>query len=355
MNKLITIYAVAAMCTAFIATSNVAQAEYYAGDAGDTGTLTVNAPNSLDGSAAEMWGFYHSTPSGAWKSATYGSGTVTNGTATINYTVPADFYDTYEAAIFSWEVEVEYSPTRQERTSYDTEGADSNWGQFLTRDPNGLSVTIDTFMQDQTRVTQTGASFRDSAQSATVFPSSSWEWLVEAKRPWTGTMAEYPDVYGGNTVDGDFGKLGLYPTYAADHGFSIEELETDNNWTKLRLYNDDGYSVELFGSKTATSEDAFGYMYWTTLIPDETLGSLSYDDATGVVSGTFGTALQDDVMYFLDVSGYTYLEGTDVDYQWLSGMGGTDLLMSGATVPEPATMSLLAIGGIALLRRKRRN
>jgi hypothetical protein len=348
MKKLITICAVAAMCTAFIATSNVAQAEYYAGDAGDTGTLTVNAPNSLDGSAAEMWGFYHTT-SGDWKSATYGSGTVTNGTATINYTVPADFYDTYEAAIFSWEVEVEYSPTRQERTSYDTEGADHLWSQFLTRDPNGLSVTIDTFMQDQTRVTQTGASFRYSAQSATVFPSSSWEWLVEAKRPWTGTMAEYK---GGAYADNS--KSGLYPTYAADHGFSIEELETDNNWTKLRLYNDDGYSVELFGSKTATSEDASGYIYWTTLIPDETLGSLSYDDTTGVVSGTFGTALQDDVMYFLDVNAYTYLEDTDVDYQWLSGMGGTDLLMSGATVPEPATMSLLALGGLAVLKRRRR-
>jgi len=103
----------------FLTVSGVAQAEI---SAGDTGTLTINAPNSLDGSEVEMWGFYHSGPNIAWKSATYGSGTVTNGTATINYTVPTDFSDFYEAPIFSWSAVAEYSPTRQERTDYDILG-----------------------------------------------------------------------------------------------------------------------------------------------------------------------------------------------------------------------------------------
>jgi hypothetical protein len=96
IKKLITICAVAAMCTAFMATGNVAQAQY---SEGDIGTLTVNAPNSLDGAAVDMWGVYTYATRGdsnsGEKSATSGSGTVIGGTATVNSTGGTDVDDQY--------------------------------------------------------------------------------------------------------------------------------------------------------------------------------------------------------------------------------------------------------------------
>jgi hypothetical protein len=58
----------------------------------------------------------------------------------------------------------------------------------------------------------------------------------------------------------------------------------------------------------------------------------------------------------LTAAKYKNLTDTTVTFNWEADNGGVDIdtITVSGTVPEPATMSLLALGGIAMLRRRRR-
>ncbi len=321
--------------------------------AGATGTVTINCPNSEVGAPADIWGFY-TGPTG-WKNTTFGTGTVdATGHATISYTIPSDYLNS-----FYWVGEASYNATRDEYAQHnDLAGG---WGQFYTSDPNGTTVNMSVYMFDQASVTTSSASFRASAKGGTVVPDAGLAaGTVTVYQPWTGTMAQYTNVSGHETNSYyTNGKWGLSPTAAAAKGFSIDVLQHTNSdpaavqqFEQIRLHNaDNSYSVDLMCYKNTSSTDPMGYIYWTTL-SSAASAACAYDGSSGVFTGTFSTPLDSSTMYFVS-SEVTELDSIGATtYSDIYGSSGTDLLLSGTTVPEPATLSLLVIGGLAALRRK---
>lgn len=288
---------------------------------GETGSVTVSSPYSLDGASAAMWGFYKN--SGGWVNTTYGTAVINTGVAVINYTIPSDF-----VSDFTWVIDVGYSAdsNNNSRITY----ADGLWGQFSYDDPNGTTVNMKAYLFDQYDILSTNASYRVSASGGTVFPDPALAGLVvQVRRPWTGTWDEYltPDIGYGNNP-----KTGLYPTYAQNLGYSIEVLDSHPlypNYQKLRLYKDDiGYSVVLYGYKNTSGSDPAGYIWWTTLLTEYDYEA-NYNSSTGEFSIDFDTPLDLETMYFLDPYVWEYTDNTYTDYYYITVGGGTDLLLSG--------------------------
>jgi hypothetical protein len=213
-------------------------------------------------------------------------------------------------------------------------------------------------MFDQSHVTTTGATFRASAKGGTVFPNSSLSGgAVDVYRPWVGTMTEYTNASGTNSYY-SHGKTGLSPTYAAIKGFTVDVLVGDPSATQqfqqIRLHNTDySYSVDLMGFKNTSTTDPLGYIWWTTL-DKVTAADCTYNATTGVFSGSFASPLDNSTMYFINPNMYEFdpTAANSTTYSYISGLSPTDLLISGSMTPEPATMALLALGGVATLVRR---
>ena len=319
----------AAVCvTVGLVLAGAAMADTWPPAPGQTGSITVLSANAQNGAQASLWGFYTKTGNG-WVSTTFGTGTFSGGAATINYTVPADF-----ASSFYWNVTVNYSATSDERGQYyDLNGA---WEQFFTDNPNGQTVTVSVYQFDQKKVTTRSASFRASAQAGTVFPpAATTSGYVTVRRPWTGTMAEYTDSSPSGRGYYYYPKTSLLPTRLASRGYAVDVLEGDPGATqqfqKIRLHNGDySYSVDLFGYKNLTSDDPLGYLWWTTLV-DVASADCSYNEATGVFSGTFSTTLSTGVMYFV-VPEFDVMDAPGSSKGcWVQAGRGTDLLLSGTS------------------------
>jgi len=127
----------------------------------------------------------------------------------------------------------------------------------------------------------------------------------------------------------------LNETFAANMDYTLT-VEVGNSWA----YYWSGYSVQLLAGGTVIAED------YNTLWPDYMLWDTStvaytYDPGD---SGLVGQPLE---IRLLNL-------GIDMDQAAPSVVGVEFDAVSLDAIPEPATLSVLALGGLALLRRRRK-
>jgi hypothetical protein len=182
-----------------------------------------------------------------------------------------------------------------------------------------------------------------------------------------GQLMVREDSHGPQTV-GISGSAGLLKvsgtgSFAIDGAFNVDVNSTIQLIGSTANFHGNGLIWKLSGS---SQQDMNGYLTGA--------GTLDFvADASGVTTMTLDTASATTLNLVVDLSNYvgssdltlmtieTGLQGAfasvmvdgedqaaNVSY---TGGDGNDVVLS---VPEPATMSLLAIGGLALLRRKRR-
>ncbi len=327
---------------------------------GSTGTITIDSPYSQNGATAVIWGYYTANVVGSTE-ATFGSGTFSDGVATINYTVPANYKANSNS--FYWNTDAYASGSSGAVSDYeDNSGA---WGQFFTSNPNGQTVNQNVYTFDQFSVGLNSATFRASANGATAFPNQYAWGYCNVEVPWTGTLAQFMNSSGSNTYYTN-GKWGVAPTALEDKGFLINVLQSStgnpsglNQFQEIQVYNPStSYSVDLFAYKVASSADPLGYIYDATLVDAVDSGWAASNPATGVFNFTFDSPLDKNTMYFISPGLEEFYSPTGTTNSWVYGMNGTDLITSGVmVVPEPGTLSLLAAGGLAglaLVWRRRR-
>jgi hypothetical protein len=292
--------------------------------AGESYSFTVSAPNSLDGAQAKIWGFYTNT-SNAWVNATYGTGTFTNGLATVNYIVPADFKSN-----MYWEVLAYQTADSQTRSIlWNTVGP---WDQFDTYMLDGQTLNIDTYRFDDFTYAIDSASFAMVGAGGAI-PTVVDYSTVEVLSPWSGDIADYDNsLYNNDTL---YRKIGFYPTYAANLGYTVEVVASNPGspaFQQIRITKPSiGYDITLFGYHCATTSDPTGWMWWTTFpkVPVSEM-TMSYNPGTGICSGTFTTPLSYGVQYFIQPYAEINIPATDLVYSYEPG--SMDMLLNGVTL-----------------------
>ncbi|HPS40147.1 MAG TPA: right-handed parallel beta-helix repeat-containing protein, partial [Candidatus Cloacimonadota bacterium] len=292
--------------------------------AGHSYTFTVNSPNSEDGAKAYIWGFYTNNAN-AWVNTTYGSALIQNGQTEITYTVPTDY-----KSDFYWEVVVAQSPTNQTRsTLWNPEGP---WDQFDTYMLRGQTLSLEAYRFDNFTMDLNTASFK-MVNNIGTYPQGDVEATVEVLQPWQGDISEYDNSLYNNTTL--YRKIGFYPTYATDRGYTVEVVASNPGSPQFQQIHitkpSIGYDVTLFGFRNTTTNDALGYMWWTTF-PNAPLTSMdmTYDPITGTASGSFATPLSYNIPYFIQP--VAEMDDPATDYVFYYQGGSMDMLLAGGVI-----------------------
>ena len=186
-----------------------------------------------------------------------------------------------------------------------------------------------------------------------------------------------PSIYGSYPNGPGIASNAFYESTAYYIDTTWAAASPDNNyvgfWIDTEPYNDPNYldetnfrivdtgngqigvnMVGLNGSGSATITTSGWYTFKTTFENDgsgNVLSNMSVSDSLGNVIGSFAA---DSSLPYADLSGTNYGDWTTV---WQDGFAnnvlGIDNVEVG-TVPEPASLSLLALGAPMLLRRRRR-
>ena len=162
-----------------------------------------------------------------------------------------------------------------------------------------------------------------------------WDMMTEVTTDWTnarldliltsGTLFQHPVAQFGSDVEGNPAAIGMYPDAEWD-----TYVASPIDWTTAPALADD----PPYMSDTSITASWFDSIVGTAGVYRIARISLS-TDAQGTLTGK---------VYDVETQGV----GVVIDEQLFG------LVVDGAIVPEPATLVLLAIGGIGALLRKRR-
>ncbi|MFA5291591.1 MAG: PEP-CTERM sorting domain-containing protein [Phycisphaerae bacterium] len=124
------------------------------------------------------------------------------------------------------------------------------------------------------------------------------------------------------------------------------------------------FTSDVLSFAPMTNPDAFAYAYVVPNRGDTVIGNFEYGtkayravyNGTGVFANLVGTATGP--MQTYEETGWQQIPGTvsSIQSQWWFSLSANGLATGSASfeiVPEPATISLLAIGAIALLRKRK--
>jgi hypothetical protein len=134
------------------------------------------------------------------------------------------------------------------------------------------------------------------------------------------------------TGDTMHAEMAIYDLNPIQYGMDVR-FATSGGGNAFQFYNEGGY----VGSNAANFTSLLWVdNAWNTLEIDYTLGSTSM---TVTLNGTSQTK--------------TIAAKSDIAGIWLRHAGASGSFLVDAIVPEPATISLLALGGLTMLRRRR--
>ncbi len=193
--------------------------------------------------------------------------------------------------------------------------------------------------------------------------------VVHGKMYWTGRTGGTIESANLNGTAHQVVITGLNtPIGIAVDGYNNQLYWVDAGMDKIKRAKLDGSSIEdLVTGGMVTPEDVeldlgSGKMYWSDAVPDKIMrANLDGTNVVSAISGVNsirGIALDPwgGKLYWSDVTTHT-IHRADLDGsgdEIIIDAGGGSFIYDIDFVPEPATMSLLAIGGIALLKRSRR-
>ena len=298
--------------------------------AGGTYSFTVNSPTSEDGAIAQIWGFCQGT------SETYGSGIFNDGVATVVYTVPTRYTNS-----FLWEVQAYQSVGGKTITTrYNTQG---QWPNFDIRFLDDETIELSAYeIEDFTLSTESASMTLVGKDN--LHPASLDVATVEILKPWSGSIEDYDNsVYNDTAL---YNKKGFNENYAYTRGYTLEVTENPNATSfqqiKVSKVGTD-FEITLFGRLNNEGTEANHDRRWDTTFYIEYVANIVmvYDSLTGIASGTFDTPLDYTTQYFIQPAASKNV-GDGIKH--LHRPGSMDLLLSGGTIPAPVTNVTQNIG-----------